>query len=310
MASLRSWLDACRPKTLVAAAVPVAVGGAVYWNEAHHGPVGFSCDEVLTLGCCLGFALGAQIASNFANDLGDALRGADNVARIGPRRAVSNGLISAFAMRWAIALACALAFLAGTPLGLRQPVLFLAGSLALVLALGYTLGPLPLAYLGLGDIFVVGCFGIQATTLTVYALHTSPMGNGSHVPWSPALLSGLGLGLLADNILLANNARDKETDTMAGKRTTVVRFGYAFAKNLHAFNILVGLGCLTLVFGWVVGLLLPLGLWQHWLFRKVQAPLEFVPFLGRSALLLLLVGLLCVTATCLGWASSSNIFGR
>lgn len=309
MASLRSWLDACRPKTLVAAAVPVAVGGAVYWNEATGGTVGFTRDFVFTLGCCLGFALGAQIASNFANDLGDSLRGADNAQRIGPRRAVSNGLISASAMRWAIALACALAFLAGTPLGLRQPVLFLAGSLALVLALGYTLGPLPLAYLGLGDIFVVGCFGIQATTLTVFALHART-GNGSHVPWSPALLAGLGLGLLADNILVANNARDKETDALAGKRTTVVRFGYGFAKNLHAFNILVGLGCLTLVFGWVVGLLLPLGLWQHWLFRKAQEPLDFVPFLARSALLLLLLGLVCVTATCLGWASASNIFGR
>ncbi len=304
MTTMRTWIDACRPKTLVAAVVPVAVGTAVFGKVGGSLHVAAIYPVVLS---CLGFALLAQIVSNFANDLGDSLRGADTPERVGPRRSVANGLISVRAMGFAVAAAVLAAFLAGLPVGLSDPVLFAAGILALVLALGYTLGPWPLAYLGLGDVFVVGCFGVQATALTVYALSVS---TSTAMPWSAALLAGLGLGLLADNILLANNARDLETDQAAGKRTTVVRFGRGFACRLHAFNCLVGLGALTAVFGWSPMLLLPLAIRQHRAFRRARQPAEFVPFLEQSAILLLLAGILCVTATCLGRAPAGTLWTR
>jgi len=124
--------------------------------------------------------------------------------------------------------------------------------------------------------------------------------SGELVPWTPALLAGLGLGLLADNILLANNARDLETDLAAGKRTTVVRFGRGFARGLHALNLAAGLACLGLVFGWLPLLVLPWAVWQHRGFRQAQHAGDFVPFLAQAAGLLLLAGALCVTAACLG----------
>lgn len=312
MATVGDWIQAARPRTLVAAAVPVAVAAAVF---ARHGL--FDPDFSIPLGLCLAFALLAQVASNFANDLGDGLRGTDQAGRVGPARAVANGRISARAMAWATAICCLLAFLAGAPLALvLDHWLFVAGILALLLALGYTLGPWPLAYLGLGDVFVVACFGVQATFLTGYVMHALLAGGGeegcgcdadlrAHAAslW-PALtvallVAGLGIGLLADNILLANNARDMETDAAAGKRTTVVRFGRGFARNLHAFNLVVGLGCLAWVFGWLPLALAPLALWSHLRFRKAAAPADFVPFLGQAALVLLLAGALCVTSACL-----------
>ena len=306
MTIFRVWLAATRPKTLVAAVAPIALGGAVFAAYGQ-GPATAGA-HLLVLSSCLGFALCVQVACNFANDLGDSLRGADTSARIGPRRAVSAGDISPVAMRRGIWIACILALILGAPVASLSPWLLLAGFLAIACALAYTLGPFPLAYRGLGDVFVVACFGIQATTLTVWAISVAL--TNAVMPWAPALLAGLGLGLLADNILVANNARDYETDLAVGKRTTVVRFGRGFARNLHGFNSLLGLACLGHVFGWAPMALLPLALWQHLAFRKAAQPADFLPFLGRAAVLMLLATILCVTATCLGWVPTDSLWMR
>ena len=314
MTTFRAWLAATRPKTLVAAVAPIALGGAVVVAYAGASGLWLYRPFILTLLSCLGFALCVQVACNFANDLGDSLRGADTSARIGPRRAVSAGDISPSAMRRGIWIACLLALLLGAPVASLSPWLLLAGFLAIACALAYTLGPFPLAYRGLGDVFVVGCFGVQATTLTALAVCTPFPGecccNTLPMPWAPALLAGLGLGLLADNILVANNARDYETDLAVGKRTTVVRFGRGFARNLHGFNSILGLACLGHVFGWAPMVLLPLALWQHLAFRKAAQPADFLPFLGRAAVLMLLATILCVTATCLGWVPADSLWMR
>ena len=306
MLNFRVWIDACRPKTLVAAVAPIALGGAVF--AAYSQGAVMSGVNVLVLSSCLGFALCVQVACNFANDLGDSLRGADTAARVGPRRAVSAGDITPISMRRGIWIACALALVLGAPVAMLNPWLLLAGLLAIACALAYTLGPFPLAYRGLGDVFVVTCFGVQATTLTVWAV--SMACKVAVMPWAPALLAGLGLGLLADNILVANNARDYETDLAVGKRTTVVRFGRGFARNLHGFNSIFGLACLGHVFGWAPMVLLPLAVWHHLAFRQASQPADFLPFLGRAAVLMLLATILCVTATCLGWVPTGSLWMR
>ncbi|MFY8228619.1 MAG: prenyltransferase, partial [Opitutales bacterium] len=214
MSTFLAWISATRPKTLVAAVAPTALGGAVV--VAYSGAPALWADQVfiLTLLSCLGFALCVQVACNFANDLGDATKGADTAARVGPRRAVSAGDITPASMRRGIWIACGIALILGAPVALLSPWLLLAGLLAIACALAYTLGPFPLAYRGLGDVFVVGCFGVQATVLTAWAICTPGLRDcGCSIPpmpWAPALLAGLGLGLLADNILVANNARDYE----------------------------------------------------------------------------------------------------
>ncbi|MFM7398405.1 MAG: 1,4-dihydroxy-2-naphthoate octaprenyltransferase [Verrucomicrobiota bacterium] len=309
MSSLRAWVSAARPKTLVAAVAPVALGGAVVVARAGQPGVGSDPSFIFFLLSCLGFALCVQVACNFANDLGDSLRGADTAARVGPRRAVSAGDIAPDAMRRGIWIACLLALILGAPVASLSPWLLLAGFLAIGCALAYTLGPFPLAYRGLGDVFVIACFGVQATVLTAWALCAPDLRAGVilRMPWFAALIAGFGLGLLADNILVANNARDYETDLAVGKRTTVVRFGRGFARNLHGFNSVFGLACLGCVFGWAPMVLLPLALWQHIAFRRASAPQDFLPFLGRAAVLMLLATALCVTATCLGWAPAGTL---
>ncbi len=310
MSTFRAWLAATRPKTLVAAVAPVALGAAVV--VAYAGAPGLWAERIfiLTLLSCLGFALCVQVACNFANDLGDSVRGADTAERVGPRRAVSAGDISPAAMRRGIWVACLLALVLGAPVASLSPWLLLAGFLAIACALAYTLGPFPLAYRGLGDVFVIGCFGVQATVLTAWAVSLPTLDQTPPMPWTAALLAGLGLGLLADNILVANNARDYETDLAVGKRTSVVRFGRGLARNAHGFNSVFGLACLGHVFGWAPMILLPLALWQHLAFRKAAQPADFLPFLGRAAVLMLLATILCVTATCLGWVPADSLWMR
>ena len=314
MATAQAWIAACRPKTLVAAVAPVALGGAVVVAYSRAPGLWVEPAFVLVLLSCLGFALGVQVACNFANDLGDSLRGADTAARVGPRRAVSAGDIAPAAMRRGIWIACLLALLLGAPVALLSPWLLLAGLLAIACALAYTLGPFPLAYRGLGDVFVVGCFGVQATVLTAWAVCMPATGycgcDAPPMPWAAALLAGLGLGLLADNILVANNARDYETDLAVDKRTTVVRFGRGFARNLHGFNSVFGLLCLGLVFGWAPLFLVPVALGHHVAFRRASQAKDFLPFLGRAAGLMLLATILCVTATCLGWVPAGTLWAR
>jgi 1,4-dihydroxy-2-naphthoate octaprenyltransferase len=215
MASLAPWLLATRPKTLAAGAVPVAVGTALAGTAT-------VIDWRVAVGC-LGGALLIQIGCNFANDAFDALKGADTPDRVGPTRAVAAGLITPRAMLGATAAVLLLALLLGLWLASigGWPILAL-GVVSLVCAVAYTGGPYPLAYLGLGDLFVLlffGLFAVLGSAWVQVAGTTAP-----HLPpawWAAAV----GIGLQAAAIICVNNLRDIATDAPAGKRTVCVRLG-------------------------------------------------------------------------------------
>jgi hypothetical protein len=96
------------------------------------------------------------------------------------------------------------------------------GVVSILAGIIYTAGPYPLAYLGLGDLFVFVFFGPVAVLGTYYvqALEFS----------SIALYAGIGPGLLSVAILTVNNLRDIQSDAVAGKKTLAVRFGPTFAR--------------------------------------------------------------------------------
>lgn len=167
------------------------------------------------------FAILIQIGTNFANDYYDYLKGADTDERMGPARAVASGWISPKAMRLATGLVMLAAFLTGC---LLIPIggwwLLIIGVLSVTCGVAYTGGPYPLGYNGLGDLFVFVFFGLIATAFS-YHLQTLEWG------WGEWIL-GVIPGALATNLLVVNNLRDVETDSAAGKRTLVVRFGVRF----------------------------------------------------------------------------------
>jgi 1,4-dihydroxy-2-naphthoate polyprenyltransferase len=219
---VRLWIAGARPKTLGAAIAPVIVGTAAGTID---GPVRWARAIA-----ALVVALALQIGVNYANDYSDGVRGTDKDRR-GPIRLVASGLASPAAVRNASAIAFAVAAIVGGVLSLVvNPWLLLVGVAALIAAITYTGGPKPYGYLGLGEVMVLVFFGFVATVGSAYVQY-------EQLP-AAAWLGALAVGLPACAILLANNIRDVETDTVAGKRTLAVRFGAPRARLLYAACIL------------------------------------------------------------------------
>lgn len=290
--ALRAWLSAARPATLLAGATPVFVG----WGLAAAADAFALVPAVAALlGCVL-----IQIATNLANDLFDHKKGADNADRVGPARATQKGWLTPRQMAIGTGVVLLLAFAVGMVLVARAglPILIL-GLVSLGLALAYTGGPFPLAYHGLGDLFVLLFFGFAAVGGTYYvqALSLSPQ----------ALLAGAPVGLLATAILVVNNLRDRHTDAAANKRTLAVRFGEGAARMEYAlcvclayavpiFAVLTGYGG----WGWLLPLLsLPMGVRQVRLLQTLDGP-ALNPQLGATARLELSFGALLAIGVQLG----------
>lgn len=280
----RHWVEAARLRTLAAAVIPVMVGTAL--AAAHHGA------SYGTAALCLAFALLVQIGTNFANDYYDFVKGADSPARVGPRRAVAAGLIPAATMRRAMLLVFGAAFLTGLLL-LRAGgwILLPVGIASILCGLAYTGGPFPLGYHGLGDLFVFIFFGLVAVDTTFYVQV------GEVTPDVTSCAAAI--GLLAANILVANNYRDAGTDAAAGKRTLVVRFGRKFAVWQYGLSVVAALACpLALrLYGYRWPVMLPLLLmpWAFLLTRRLevsQEPAEQIKLLGDTAKFLAVFGVL------------------
>ncbi len=207
-----AWAAALRPRTLAAGAVPVLVAVALAWRWG-------AWDAAVSLACLAG-ALLLQVASNFANDAFDYLKGADTAARVGPARATQQGWLSARQMLTGTAAVVLAALCVGGWLVARGgwPIAVI-GLTGAVCAVAYTGGPRPLGYLGLGDLLVFVYFGLAAVGGTVWLL--APERIAEPGVW----LAASAVGALASAILVVNNLRDRHTDAAAGKRTLAVRIG-------------------------------------------------------------------------------------
>lgn len=273
--SWKVWLLASRPATLTAALGPVLVGSAVALQEG-----------VANLSIAFAAAIGAmfiQIGTNLYNDYADFEKGADTEQRIGPDRATQRGWLTpgqtlrgawvSFAV--ATAAGCFLLATSGWPV-------IVIGVCSIVCGIAYTGGPRPLAYVGLGDIFVFIFFGLVAVvgTYFVQAHAVSPVSFAAAIP----------IGLLATAVLVVNNLRDRFTDATCGKRTLAVRYGARFARAEYA----------TLMIGAYISLAVTAALGLHsftWLTAWLSLPLAIArirsvlrndgaslnPELGRTA---------------------------
>ncbi|MDQ8195919.1 1,4-dihydroxy-2-naphthoate polyprenyltransferase [Coraliomargarita sp. SDUM461004] len=276
MSGLQIWIEATRPKTLPAAVAPVLLGTAM----------AYYCGQLQLLPAviCLCFALLVQIGTNFANDYLDGVKGTDTDARLGPRRAVATGLITASTMKGATIGILAFAFCLGLSLiYFGGWWLLLIGIASVICAWVYTGGPFPLAYNGLGDLFVVLFFGLIAVVCTFY-VQTGFINR-------EVILLGLACGLVVNNILVVNNYRDIEEDRIAQKRTLVVLLGRRWALLQYGLSLVFAGGVLVwlvyqsfgsiLLLGWLAiayGFVLLLKLAQ------ARTPIDFLAALKGAAL--------------------------
>ena len=227
---LYPYLIAARPKTLVAAGVGVLVGASFGLNPS-------SFASWLTLFGCLFFATLIQVATNFYNEYYDFLRGADENRELAPVRLVASGMISPLKIRNFANFLMSLAFLVGvlTVLYANASWLYLPfGIICVASGYGYTGGPFPLAYRGLGDVFVILFFGLGSVLGTYHLLTVGESENLGIVT-----IIAFSLGMVINNLLVVNNYRDFENDKLVRKNTTVVLLGKNFGLLLFLLGVLL-----------------------------------------------------------------------
>lgn len=257
---MKHWLEAARLRTL-----PLSVSGIVIGTFYAMSQSVFNWKIVLF---CLTTTLGLQVLSNFANDYGDGVKGTDNDQRIGPKRAVQMGVISAPQMKralWITALltlisAILLIYVSFKSKYLGYSIFFLLlGIGAIAAAIFYTVGKKAYGYHGWGDFFVFVFFGL-VSTLGSYFLFTKAI--------TPQLiLPATAIGLLSAGVLNLNNMRDEISDRASNKRTLVVKMGGQNALNYHMFLVITPM-LLLVLFAYLES-----WAWDQYLFVVMYFPL-------------------------------------
>lgn len=242
----RALFLTARPKTLTAAIVPILVATTLAQSEGY--PVKWWVSV-----CALLSAVFIQIGTNFVNDALDFIKGADKETRLGDARASQSGWFTAKSVLWMGGVCFFLALVLGIPLVFEGGLpIMIVGLVSLLMGYAYTGGPWPLAYVGLGDLFVVIFFGLVSVG-GVYFLQTQGLSVS-------ALIAGLQIGLLATVLIAINNLRDLDQDRQIGKRTLAVRLGPRLGR-WEVFGLIVGATSLQIfwfVRGWYWAALLPL----------------------------------------------------
>ena len=215
--AVNRWILGARPRTLPAAVVPVAIGAGA--------AVGGSSPMWWRVAPALIVSLALQVGVNYSNDYSDGIRGTDDV-RVGPVRLVAGGLAQPSQVKRAAFMAFGVAAIAGLILAIVTTWwMILVGLVAMLAGWGYTGGPKPYGYLGLGELFVFVFFGLVATVGTAYVIVEEFPAHS----WD----AGSAAGFLACALLVVNNLRDIPTDRASGKHTLAVRLGDSRTRWLY-----------------------------------------------------------------------------
>ena len=277
MTTSAQWWAGARPRTLPAAVAPVIIGTALA-----------GADWIPARAClALIVALALQIGVNYANDYSDGVRGTDD-DRVGPVRLVASG-VPAGRVKWAALIAFGFAGMAGLVLAVTVSWwLVPIGAVCMAAGWGYTGGPVPYGYLGLGEVFVFVFFGLVATVGTTFVAVRSVT--------VVSLIAGCGVGALACALLVVNNLRDRPRDAEVGKRTLAVRLGDRLTRALYAILVLGAALAAVVIAGWHPGALAALiaVLVARDPLRSVRggaAGTELIPVLGATGRVQLVYGL-------------------
>ena len=230
---MKHWIQAARLRTLPLSVSGIIVGSAYAYYQ------GYSNWSIVIL--ALLTTLGLQILSNYANDYGDGVKGTD-ANRIGEKRMVAAGVITAQQMKKAVIITAGLTFIIALLLiyiafGKENFVLslifILLGIGSIGAAIKYTVGKSAYGYSGFGDVFVFIFFGLVSVVGSNFLF--------THfIDWK-LFLPATAIGLLSVAVLNLNNMRDIENDKIAGKNTLVVKMGLKWAKKYHEIILATGM---------------------------------------------------------------------
>lgn len=247
---LKRLFHATRPKFFPASLLPVLAGTA--WGFMVAGQF-----DVVVFALALFATMCVHAGANVLNDVGDDAGGTDrqNEDRIYPytggSRFIQSGILSAGHMaRLGISL-LGLAALAGLLLLLLKGAMILwFGIAGVMLAVLYSLGPIRLSSLGLGEGAVGIAFGILPVTGAAWLQ--------SGIISGELVVFALPISAWVANILLINEVPDIIADGATGKRTLAVRLGHKGTALLYiVINLIAASAAVWLAFSNSLPLLAP-----------------------------------------------------
>jgi len=230
---IKYWIKAARLRTLPLAFSCILLSSSLV--IINHLELSF---RVLFL--TLTTTLLLQILSNFANDYGDAVNGADK-NRTGEQRMVQSGKISKSQMKLAIVLLSIITLIVGLYLifsvfqnDIFKILIFLfIGIGSIIAAIKYTVGKSAYGYKAYGDLSVFIFFGMVGV-IGSYYLFTK------NFHWT-TIPGALFTGLMSCGVLNLNNMRDYENDKKNNKVTLVVKMGINKSKKYHFLLLFIAI---------------------------------------------------------------------
>lgn len=171
-------------------------------------------------------------------------------------RAVESGLLTLPGLN-AVAYACyAVALLAGAYLVNRAGLGVIAiGLVSIGASWAYSAGPFPIGRHGLADPLFFLFFG-AVSVVGIYYVQAAPAHGATLGAWIipqalplSAFALGIPIGALTTNILIIDDIRDREFDSVKGKRTIAVRFGNQWSR--REFSTLLLLAYLSPFWFWL-----------------------------------------------------------
>lgn len=216
-AACKRLFHATRPRFYPASVLPVIVGTA--WGAYAAQGLDVTAFVLALLATVL-----VHAGANVINDVGDDQGGTDrrNDGRIYPytggSQFILKDIVDARGMARLGAGLMILAAIAGFGLMLlKGPVVLVFGAIGILLAIVYSVGPVRLSSLGLGEASIAIAFGVLPVTGAAWLQ--------SSVIDSDVIVFSLPISMYVTAILLINEVPDLRADEATGKRTLPVRLG-------------------------------------------------------------------------------------
>jgi len=249
--ALKRLFHATRPKFFPASALPVIAGTA--WGAYVAG----AFDAYVFVLALIATVL-VHAASNVLNDVGDEDIGTDriNEQRIYPytggSRFIQMGILSQSNMRvLGISLLLVAALLGLALFIAKGPAILLFGLAGIALGVLYSLGPVRLSALGIGETAVAVAFGVIPVSGAAWLQGASIDAN--------VILFSLPVSIWVGAILLINEVPDISADGSSGKNTLPVRLGLTATSRLYlCMNIVAVLVVIYLTLQDTLPMLAPL----------------------------------------------------
>jgi 1,4-dihydroxy-2-naphthoate octaprenyltransferase len=228
---------ATRPKFFPASVLPVLAGTA--WGMQVSGHF-----DGLLFALALLATVCVHAGANVINDVGDESGGTDrlNNERIYPytggSRFIQTGIMDASGMAKLGISLLAMAAIAGMLLLLiKGPMILAFGLAGVALAVFYSIGPVRLSSLGLGELAVAVAFGVIPVVGAAWLQ--------SSVINSTVILFSVPISAWVAAILLINGVPDIKADGDTGKRTLPVRLGCGGTAGLYIAIHLVAVAAIV-----------------------------------------------------------------